>query len=129
DSSKVDADYASVIEQSGLQAGDGGFQVTVVGHTDLVGGILSSSDQAVEDGLNHLSTGTLVARDIKNHSKYNARGISLSGGFGVAGKGDSPDEQAQRTAGTNVAGQGEDWSWQNFGSSASTGAPGVSQSK
>jgi len=34
-SSKINSDYASVVEQSGIRAGDGGFQVNVQGDTDL----------------------------------------------------------------------------------------------
>ncbi|MCU4118902.1 hemagglutinin repeat-containing protein [Variovorax sp. N23] len=40
--------YASVTEQSGIQAGDGGFDVKVVGNTNLVGGVIASTDQAVD---------------------------------------------------------------------------------
>ncbi|MEZ2353470.1 hemagglutinin repeat-containing protein [Caballeronia sp. RCC_10] len=44
---KLNSDYASVTEQSGIQAGDGGFQLNVKGNTDLKGGVIASSDQAV----------------------------------------------------------------------------------
>jgi filamentous hemagglutinin len=40
--SKVDADYASVTEQSGILAGDGGYSVNVKGKTQLIGGIVTS---------------------------------------------------------------------------------------
>jgi filamentous hemagglutinin len=43
--SKVHNDFASVQEQSGIRAGDGGFQVQVAGNTDLKGGVISSSEQ------------------------------------------------------------------------------------
>ncbi|WP_186223380.1 hemagglutinin repeat-containing protein, partial [Burkholderia gladioli] len=48
---KMNSDYASVIEQSGIKAGDGGFQVDVKGNTDLKGGVVASSDKAVQDNL------------------------------------------------------------------------------
>ena len=38
--SKIDSDFASVAEQSGLKAGDGGFQVAVKGDADLKGGAI-----------------------------------------------------------------------------------------
>ena len=57
--SKVDGDYASVVEQSGIQSGDGGFQVQVKGNTDLKGGVIASSAQAIQDNKNR---GNLKAR-------------------------------------------------------------------
>ncbi|MCA8150841.1 hemagglutinin repeat-containing protein [Burkholderia contaminans] len=79
---KMNSDYASVIEQSGIKAGDGGFQVDVKGNTDLKGGVIASSDKAVQDNLNTLTTGTLTRSDIENHASYDASSIGLSGGYG-----------------------------------------------
>ena len=42
-SSEVLGDYASVSEQAGIQAGDGGFRLKVKGHTDLTGAVITSS--------------------------------------------------------------------------------------
>lgn len=42
-SSKVLSDYASVSEQAGIQAGDGGFRLKVKGHTDLTDAVIASS--------------------------------------------------------------------------------------
>ena len=55
--SKMNADYASVQEQSGLFAGDEGYQVNVRKHTDLTGGLITSTAQAEADGKNSFSTG------------------------------------------------------------------------
>ncbi|EJM99203.1 hypothetical protein PMI40_03737, partial [Herbaspirillum sp. YR522] len=68
--SKVDANYASVGEQSGINAGDGSFQVkvNVKGNTDLKGGKIASTDKAMEDGKNSLTTGTLTVSEIENRS-------------------------------------------------------------
>jgi hypothetical protein len=44
--SKVSADYLSVVEQSGIKAGDGGFQIGVKSKTDLQGGLITSSQSA-----------------------------------------------------------------------------------
>ncbi|WP_241021339.1 hemagglutinin repeat-containing protein [Burkholderia sp. Ac-20344] len=79
---KMNSDYASVIEQSGIKAGDGGFQVDVKGNTDLKGGVIASGDKAVQDNLNTLTTGTLTRSDIENHASYDASSIGLSGGYG-----------------------------------------------
>lgn len=79
---KMNSDYTSVIEQSGIKAGDGGFQVDVKGNTDLKGGVIASSDKAVQDNLNALSTATLTHSDIENHASYDASSIGLSGGYG-----------------------------------------------
>jgi len=91
---KVDGDFASVREQSGIQAGDGGFQIHVNGNTDLIGAVIASSAQAVQDKLNHLRTGTLTTSAIENHSKYSASSVSVSGGFSVAGSDKKPDQKA-----------------------------------
>ncbi|MEH8098170.1 hypothetical protein P9068_11440, partial [Gallibacterium anatis] len=54
--SKMNADYASVQEQSGLFAGDEGYQVNVRKHTDLTGGLITSTAQAETEGKNSFST-------------------------------------------------------------------------
>lgn len=79
---KMHSDYAAVGEQSGIKAGDGGFQVSVKGNTDLKGGAIASSDKAVQDGVNSLKTATLTHSDIENHASYDASSIGLSGGVG-----------------------------------------------
>lgn len=48
--SKVNADYASVNEQSGIFAGDDGYQVNVKQHTQLDGGIITSTQSAEDKG-------------------------------------------------------------------------------
>nr|WP_290447151.1 hemagglutinin repeat-containing protein [Pseudomonas sp. 21LCFQ010] len=80
---KMQSDYASVTEQSGIKAGDGGFQIEVKGNTGLTGGVIASNDKAVEQNLNSLSTGTLTWTDIKNKAEYDANSIGLSGGAGA----------------------------------------------
>ncbi|MCS0707110.1 hemagglutinin repeat-containing protein [Massilia aurea] len=94
--SKLKSDYASVQEQSGIRAGAGGFQVIVDGNTDLKGGVVSSSQEAIANGKNSLSTGTLTASDVANHADYKGHSVGLSGGVGS--KGDSRDA-APNTAG------------------------------
>ncbi len=57
---KLNSDYLSVAEQAGIQAGDGGFQIKVKGDTKLVGGVIESTDRAIEEGKNQLVTATLA---------------------------------------------------------------------
>lgn len=79
---KMNSDYASVNEQSGIKAGDGGFQINVKGNTDLKGAVIASSDKAVDDGANSLTTATLTHSDIENHAAYDASSVGFSGGYG-----------------------------------------------
>nr|WP_244305979.1 hemagglutinin repeat-containing protein [Paraburkholderia lacunae] len=79
---KMHSDYASVGEQSGIKAGDGGFQINVQGNTDLKGAVIASSDKAVQDGVNSLTTATLTHSDIENHAAYDASSVGVSGGYG-----------------------------------------------
>jgi len=77
---KANGDYQSVNSQSGLFAGDGGFQINVANNTNLIGGVISSSQNAIDNNKNSLTTGTLTTSDIENHSDYQAGAIALSGG-------------------------------------------------
>ncbi|HDV8350260.1 TPA: hemagglutinin repeat-containing protein [Burkholderia vietnamiensis] len=87
---KMNSDYAAVGEQSGLKAGDDGFQVNVKGNTDLKGGVIASSDKAAQSGANSLTTGTLTSSDIDNHATYSAAQAGFSGGYGSNGWAASP---------------------------------------
>ncbi|ETF02389.1 hypothetical protein W822_14720 [Advenella kashmirensis W13003] len=77
--SKISADYAGVNEQSGIFAQDQGYQIDVADHTDLTGAIITSSAAAEQKGLNRLTTGTLDARHIENHSKVKATSVGIGG--------------------------------------------------
>jgi hypothetical protein len=85
--SKINADYASVNEQSGIMAGDGGYHINVKDHTDFKGGIITSTQAAEDAGRNQMSTGTLTASNIQNHANYDASGFGIGGGFGINGEG------------------------------------------
>ena len=80
--------YASVAEQSGVKAGDEGFQVNVKGNTDLKGAVIASTDKAIEAGKNSLVTATLTTSDIVNHAEASAKssGISLDSSMVTQGK-------------------------------------------
>ncbi len=83
--SKISADYASVNALSGIFAQDLGYQIDVGGHTDLTGAIITSSAQAEAEGRNRLTTGTLAARDLKNHSRVKASSVGIGGDGGFIG--------------------------------------------
>ena len=79
---KVGADFLSVNEQSGIKAGDGGFKIDVKGNTGLQGGAITSSQVAIDGNRNSLTTGSLSASDLENHSRFDASSISVSVGTG-----------------------------------------------
>ncbi|MCG1042468.1 hemagglutinin repeat-containing protein [Mycetohabitans sp. B8] len=99
---KMASDWASVTERSGIQAGDGGFQINVKGHTSLKGAAIASTQQAVHDGANSLTTRTLSTEDIVNYAEYKARSVGLSGGYSLGGSGGG---EALEGVGTNQSGQ------------------------
>ena len=72
---KVNNNFASVQQQSGIKAGNGGYDVYVGQHTQLDGAVIASS--ATPDK-NHLSTGTLGWSDIDNHAKSGGSGYGIS---------------------------------------------------
>ncbi|MCI5762980.1 MAG: hemagglutinin repeat-containing protein, partial [Actinobacillus porcinus] len=95
--SKMNADYASVIEQSGIYTGDDGYQVNIQNHTDLKGGLITSSQTAEDNGNNRFETGTLSYSDIQNHADYSASGFGLGGGISMnvdLGLGDNATKQS-----------------------------------
>ncbi|HGO5855049.1 TPA: hemagglutinin repeat-containing protein, partial [Mannheimia haemolytica] len=85
DSSKMNAHYKNVVEQSGIYAGDDGYQVNIANHTNLVGSLMQSTDKAESNDKNFFSTGTLEYRDLKNTSNYSAEGYSLNAGVSMEG--------------------------------------------
>ncbi|MCF5030936.1 hemagglutinin repeat-containing protein, partial [Pseudomonas syringae] len=101
----IDSNYASVTEQSGIKAGDDGFDINVRGNTDLVGAVIASSDKAVQDGKNSLVTSSLTSRDIKNKADYDANTVSLGGGYNEIGKDQKGNVQTGGTVnpGTDLA--------------------------
>ena len=74
------SNYASVNEQSDIQAGDGGFQINVKGNTDLKGATIASADKATQDGKNSLTTNTLTSSDISNSMSASASSSGVSVG-------------------------------------------------
>lgn len=154
---KVKGDFASVREQSGIQAGDAGFDIQVKGNTDLKGGAIASTAEAVHAGANRIVTGTLTVSDIENHSGYKASGVAVAGGFSVSGRDKKSadkstgkaNDKTDRATGANaigadnnaggikatsgggkattVSGAGYTWAAQNMGRDTSALAPGFSK--
>ncbi|KVW41165.1 contact-dependent inhibition toxin BcpA [Burkholderia ubonensis] len=84
----IDANYASVNQQTGIVAGKEGFDVNVAGHTQLNGAQIASAAPADS---NTLTTGSLGFTDIENKMSYSgsSEGFSTSGGPSFAQTGDS----------------------------------------
>ena len=80
---KMHSNWQSVAEQTGIFAGQGGFDLTVGEHTQLNGAVISSTATADK---NRLDTGTLGFSDIENHAEYEVEhqsaGMSTGGSIG-----------------------------------------------
>ncbi|ENN8378985.1 hemagglutinin repeat-containing protein, partial [Providencia rettgeri] len=81
DKSEMHSDYQSVDNQTGIHAGQGGFDITVGDHTQLDGAVISSD--ASKDK-NRLDTGTIGFNDIENKADYTVE--QQSGGFNTGGE-------------------------------------------
>lgn len=84
--SNINSNYASVTEYAGIMAGSGGFDITVAGNTDLKGGIIASTQEAVDNNKNQLTTGSLTVSHLYNYADYDARQSAFGGGFGIGGQ-------------------------------------------
>ena len=69
------SDYNSVTDQSGIYAGEGGFDITVDKNTDLKGGVIDSD--ATPDK-NKLTTGTLTWEDVDNKAEYSSKDVGIN---------------------------------------------------
>ncbi|HEY9105619.1 MAG TPA: hemagglutinin repeat-containing protein, partial [Roseateles sp.] len=75
---KAQGDFQSVTEQSGIKAGDQGFQLDVKGGTTLTGAAITSTQAAIDANKNRLSTATLQTSDLANHDEHKATAIAVS---------------------------------------------------
>ncbi len=115
--SNIDSNYASVTEQSGIKAGDGGFTVNVQGNTDLKGGAITSTQAAIDNNKNSFQTsGSLTTSDIENKANYEAKSVSVT-----VGAGGSPMPGQGLSAALSGAGMGKD-----SGSTSTTTTAGIS---
>jgi len=96
--SNINSDFASVTEQSGLRAGDDGFQIAVTNNTDLKGAVITSTDRAAQDGKNSLTTGSLTTSDIQNKAEYKGQRFNIGAGYST-GMGVGKDSQGNATTG------------------------------
>ena len=72
---KMKSDYASVTNQAGIYAGDGGFAINTAETTSLTGAVI---DSTANSNKNKLSTGSLVVKDIENTAEYTSRNVGMS---------------------------------------------------
>ncbi|QKF50569.1 hemagglutinin repeat-containing protein [Pseudomonas graminis] len=80
--SKIDSNYKSVQEQTGLFGGKGGYQIDVGNHTQLDGSVIAST---ASPDKNRLSTGTLGWSVLKNKADYTSQLQSASVSSGSDG--------------------------------------------
>ena len=80
---KMHSNYDSVVEQTGIFAGKGGYDITVGEHTQLNGAVIGSTATADK---NRLDTGTLGWGDIDNRADFKTEhqsvGFSSGGSIG-----------------------------------------------
>lgn len=77
---KMHSNYDSVVEQTGIFAGKGGYDITVGEHTQLDGAVIGSTATADK---NRLDTGTLGWGDIDNRADFKTEHQSV--GFSTGG--------------------------------------------
>ncbi|MCA3131434.1 MAG: hemagglutinin repeat-containing protein [Rhodocyclaceae bacterium] len=75
---RINSDFASVNEQSGLAAGDGGFSVQVAGTTTLRGGAITSSEPAVAGQRNRFDSGALSVQDVANRAGFYGESVAVN---------------------------------------------------
>jgi len=114
-SAKAGGNYASVKEQSGIKAGDGGFNVNVAGSADLKGAVIESTQAAVDSAKNSFKSASLTTSDIQNVDTHKASGASLS--VGASGQ-QAKEEDSKKPA------PGSDFKVATSGSAGAGGASG-----
>ena len=72
---KMKSDYASVTDQAGIYAGDGGFVINTAETTSLTGAVI---DSTVDSNKNKLSTKSLDVKDVENTTEYTSRNVGMS---------------------------------------------------
>lgn len=81
---KINSDFDSVIDQTGLYAGKGGYDVHVGEHTQLNGAVIAST---ANPDRNRLDTGTLGWSNLNNKAEFKVESQSV--GFSGSGSGGS----------------------------------------
>ncbi|RAX02149.1 hemagglutinin repeat-containing protein [Photorhabdus sp. S9-53] len=93
---KIHSNFDSVQEQTGLFAGQGGYQVKVGEHTQLDGAVIAST---ADKDKNTLDTGTLGFGDIKNKADFKTEHHSVSVSTGGSAGGMLLSNMAANTLG------------------------------
>jgi filamentous hemagglutinin len=123
----IESRFASVTEQSGFKAGDGGFQVNVQGDTTLTGGAITSADKAVQDNRNSFVTGgELTLSDVENRAEYQAEGYSVNLALAVAGAEARTPEQQKLAPAAPAKNEGSAGIGEDSGSASSTSQAAIS---
>ena len=113
---RINSDYLSVGEQSAIRAGDGGFNISVDGKTNLTGGQITSTQAAIDNNKNsYASAGGTETKDLQNSANYSAQSVSVGLGAG------SPAPGQSLSAGMSGVGMGSD-----KGSTSSITTAGIS---
>ncbi len=102
-STTIDHNYQSARGQSGIAAGDGGFDVKVHGNTDLQGGAITSTATADK---NSLSTASLTSTDLQNTQKTDANSSSVSASYNGGSVGSTLAANAANNVLANAAAKG-----------------------
>ncbi|WP_240476751.1 hemagglutinin repeat-containing protein [Pectobacterium brasiliense] len=102
---KIHSTYNSVQEQTGIFAGDGGFDITVGNHTQLDGAVIGST--ASEDK-NRLDTGTLGFSNIDNSAEFEVSHSSVGISTGGLGAQDLLKNAVQNLAANGLGAGGSD---------------------
>ena len=72
---KMKSDYASVTDQAGIYADDGGFVINTAETTSLTGAVI---DSTADSNKNKLSTKSLDVKDVENTVEYTSRNVGMS---------------------------------------------------
>ena len=72
---KMKSDYASVTDQAGIYAGDGGFVINTAKTTSLRVAVI---DSTADSNKNKLSTKSLDVKDVENTAEYTSRNVGMS---------------------------------------------------
>ena len=103
-SAKADGVFVSPAVQSGIKAGDGGFEVKVAGNTDLKGAVIESTQAAIDNKKNSFSTGgALTMTDLQNVSESSGSSYSMSGSVGFFAGDEATHREALRERGMTDA--------------------------
>ena len=120
--SNINSNFQSVNEQSGLKAGDGGFQVNAAGNTALVGSVIASTQAAVDANKNSFTTGgSLSITDKQNSASYSGNGYSVGASFNTSDVKGKDGSTSSKTTPGGSAGVGS-----TGGNAASTSSAGIS---